>query len=455
MAQPFPEELPKPLRLASIAATRFGYGARPGELESIAGDPLGWLLAQLEDTGIPSPHLADQPDGAAVVSGFIEARAAGRDAIRTYRRASRKQSRAEALAHTAEALSTPAPFRERLVRFWCNHFTVSALSPKVYPLVHAFERDAIRPFVTGSFAAMLTGVMKHPAMLLFFDNQKSIGPYSVAGLNGAGGLNENLAREILELHTLGDSAAYTQGDVHELSKILTGWSIAGGGEDGSGGFKFRENWHQPNKKYLLGKTYPEAGVLEGEAALDALSRQESTAHHLARKMARYFVADEPSSSLISDMVAGYATQGNSLKGMAEGMLRSSDAWEPVQRKVKTPEDLVFSTARALYLGADKAGIVLRSLVVLGQVPKHAPSPAGWSDLTAAWLSPQQLMERIEWGAAAARRGARGLGDLPIADLAFAVLGSQLTASTYRRLSVTRDTGQALALLFAAPEFQRR
>lgn len=459
MALPYPETVDPALRDAAIAATRFGYGARPGELRVIASDPRGWLLSQLDAPALPS-RFADLPKSNDIIAGFLSVRDAGAEARRAYRRRTVAGVKQEALAHTAHALETDAPFQERLIRFLANHFTISAQNPRGLPLTYIHEREAIRPNAMGALSRLLTESVRHPAMLLFYDNVRSIGPYSEVGLSRERGMNENLAREVLELHTLGTGAEIDQGDVMALAKMLTGWSIAGPKETNPGTFTFRPRWHEPNAKMLLNRLYPEAGVLEAEAALDTLSRQERTVRNIAAKMARHFVDDDPPGELIADMLQGFVSGGNSIAGMAKGMVQSRSAWRPAQFKVKTPEDLVLSTARALGMGAEAAAPALRSMRVLGQPQKSPPSPAGWPDRAEAWLAPQQLLERVEWGAAMAYRAARGAksggaNEMPISDHALAILGPLLSQATHRRLTVTADRPQALALLLAAPEFQRR
>lgn len=462
MALPYPETVDPALRDAAIAATRFGYGPRPGELRAIASDPRGWLLAQLEATTVPA-RFATLPKSTDIISGVLSVQEAGASARRAHRRQTIAGVNQEALAHTAHALETTAPFQERLIRFLTNHFTISARSPEGLPLTFVHEREAIRPNAMGAFSRLLTESVRHPAMLLFHDNARSIGPFSEVGLSRSQGMNETLAREVLALYTLGTGDEIDQRDVVALAKMLTGWSIAGPQEASPGTFVFRPRWHEPNAKMLFNRRYPQAGVLEAEAALDTLSRQERTVRNIAMKMARHFVEDDPPGELIADMLDGFVTGGNSIAGMARGMVQSRSAWRLGQLKVKTPEDLVLSTARALGMGAEAAAPALRSMRVLGQAPKAPPSPAGWPDRAQAWLAPRQLLERVEWGAAMAHRAARGDGvgmagginGGPISDHALAILGPILSQATHRRLTVTADRSQALALLLASPEFQRR
>jgi uncharacterized protein (DUF1800 family) len=455
MALPYPETVDPALRDAAIAATRFGYGARPGELRLIATDPRGWLLSQLQAPTIPARFDA-LPHSAPLIAGFMSTRQAGAEARRAYRRETVAGVSREALVHTAHAIETDAPFLERLIRFLGNHFTISIRDPKGAPLAFAHEREAIRPHAVGMLSRLMTETVRHPAMILYHDNELSIGPFSEAGLNGARGLSVKLARAVLERHALGPGAEVSRGDVNALAKMFTGWSIAAPNEPNPGTFVFRPQWHEPNAKMMLNRRYPDAGVLEAEAAMESLSRQERAVRNLATKMARHFVDDEPPGELIGDMLDGFVRDGNTIAGMARGMIESSASWRAGRFKVKTPEDLVLSTARALGLGADQAAPVLRSMRILGQPPKAPPSSEGWPDRAAAWLAPQQLLERVEWSAAMANRAARrGMSDIAASDLGLSVLGPRLRQATHRRLVVTADRTQALALLLAAPEFQGR
>ena len=213
-----------------------------------------------------------------------------------------KTYRAEALARLQRATLAECGFGERLVAFWSNHFCVSANKGGLARMwAGSFEREAIRPHVFGRFGDMLKAVEQHPAMLFFLDNQQSLGPDSRAGLNRKRGLNENLAREILELHTLGVDGRYSQDDVTSLARIITGWTYAGRqGQLGTpGSFVFNANAHQPGAQRLLGKVYENNVVAQGEAALADIARHPATAKFIASKFARHFVADDPPPALVA------------------------------------------------------------------------------------------------------------------------------------------------------------
>lgn len=455
MARPYPDTFPPRLRTAAIAAWRFGYGARPGELARISDDPRGWLLAQLEPDAVPAFPFPDFPDSAGDAAALIAAEAEGPPALARLRRSRAERLEVEARAHTALALSTEAPFRERLVRFLANHFTLSMRDPRLFLLAFAFEREVIRPRLTGSFVQMLTAAARHPAMLIRHDNVRSIGPYSDAGLHGAADLRDGLARAILTRYAGGGAAQPDAKDVRALAMMLTGWSVAGPEEANAGRFVFREEWHQPQPKYFLRRNYPEAGALEAEAAIDTLARRGETARALAVAMARHFVADDPPPSLIASMVGGFRENGTDILGMARAMVRSDAAWRRLPERVKPPEELAISAFRALGYGAEASMPALAAMRVLGQDPKHAPPENGWPQTSAAWAAPQQILDRIDWGLGLAREAAARLGEVPVPDAALDMLGPWLRPVTHRRLTVTADRAEALGLLFAAPEFQRR
>jgi uncharacterized protein (DUF1800 family) len=244
---------------AVIATARFGLGAAPGEITAAARDPRGWLIAQLVPATGPDFNAAGLPDSATAASDFFALR---EDMTREARNAFRERMRAHYVAEIAarqrHQARTGHSFRERLVLFWSNHFTVATRRPVLEGLAGSFEREAIHPHVTGRFRDLLGAVARHPAMLVYLDNARSIGPLSMLGRGRGRGLNENLARELMELHTLGVDGGYRQADVTELARVLTGWSV-----DRRGRFRFRGRTHEPGTKLVLGRPYAEEGVRRG------------------------------------------------------------------------------------------------------------------------------------------------------------------------------------------------
>src|SRR5579883_443160 len=245
------------LKAAAIAANRFGFGAKPGELGDIAPDPRSWLKAQLAR---PTQRAVEMRSPSKLAA-FFQAQKEKKTDIelaKMFKQQLREDFKAEAAQRTIAAAASPTPFLERLTQFWSNHFTVSIQRPVVIPVAIGFENEAVRPHVMGRFRDMLRAVAQHPAMLLYLDNAVSVGPDSLAGRIKDKGLNENLARELLELHTVGVDGGYTQGDVTEFAKILTGWSINRAGEGEPGTFRWRPMIHEPGEKSLLGKRYNQA-----------------------------------------------------------------------------------------------------------------------------------------------------------------------------------------------------
>jgi len=469
----------------AIAVNRFGLGARPGELERI-GQPREWLRGQLaggapllDDPALPSAR--DVLTGAAALllerTAPRESAATGAgDAAAASQRARQQQLAnrlpryyrpiyvTDARARLLSAVSTERPFVERLVQFWSNHFAVSVDKVAVLGLAGALEREAIRPHVLGRFSELLLAVEKHPAMQLFLDNQSSVGPNSMfarrAGQRSREvGLNENLAREILELHTLGVDGGYTQADVTSLARVLTGWSINGvrgalrrldAGPPGE--FVFRPLVHEPGGQTVLGRRYAQEGVGQGEAVLRDLAAASATARHLATKLARHFVADEPPASLVQRLAGEFTRNGGDLAAVYRALIDAPEPWATATPKFKTPNDYVLSIYRGLDLPVPEGQQALSAFELLGQRQFSPGSPAGWPDRSVDWDGSAALLKRIEFADAMARR----LGTTRDASaLAPQLLGAVLSDDTRQSIARAANGVQALTLLLTAPEFMRR
>ena len=414
-----------PLDKAFIAANRFGLGSRPGQLRAVRGDPRGWLLAQLEGPRSLPGELKDLSSAASRVAEFLKARKQKGDLAARVRRSFREDYMREAGLRSLAAIRSETPFIERLVAFWSNHFSVSVRKPVVAGIAGAYEREAIRPHVTGRFADMLRAVAKHPAMLLYLDNARSFGPNSRAGRRLNKGLNENLAREILELHSLGVDGGYAQDDVWNLAMILTGWSLARPGKDG--------------------------GLAEGEAALGDLARHPATARHIAAKLARHFIADDPPEPAVARLAQVFAETDGDLAAVTQALVLLDEPWEASLAKLKAPQDLVVSTLRATGFEDETKKLVV-ALRLLGQAPWSAPSPAGWPDRAEDWASPDALLKRIEFATAVAAR----VGDrLDPRTLSQETIGAIAERDTMTAISRAPSRGDGLTLLLASAEFQRR
>ena len=333
-----------------IAANRFGLGARPGELSRIDGNHRGWLLDQLQGPSRLQEDIGDLPDTASVLVEVQQIREMRREAkqaetdkpspdiVQKFGALVRRHYLSQTNARFRAATETDYPFHERLVHFWSNHFAVSADKQPVSALAGLFENEAIRSNLGGKFYDLLVAVEKHPAMIIYLDNQRSSGPNSSLGQHANRrrrdqqfGLNENLAREILELHTLGVDGGYTQQDVTSFAKVIAGWSIGGGRgrfPDGvPGTFLFRNDIHEPGKQTILNQTYKDSGLRQGEAVLRDLATDESTAGHLATKLVRHFVADDPPANLVSKITQVFLDSGGDLPTVHAALVESSEAWQ--------------------------------------------------------------------------------------------------------------------------------
>ena len=472
--------------LRVIAANRFGLGARPGELAAIGGSGRDWLRAQLDG---PAPAIAADglQSSAAILGRIYDLRrairaermsvgdgvggpggraadsAAAIGALEKLPQLIRPIYVAEAAARFRASVATERPFVERLTHFWANHFAVSADKSVLPALAGAYEREAIRPYVLGNFNDMLLATQRHPAMLLYLDNQMSMGPDSRAARNIARrnparktGINENLARETLELHTVGVDGGYTQADVTALSQVLTGWSIAGpaGWRSGAqpGTFMFRAAMHQPGSRVVMGKRYPDTGYDQGVAVLRDLASRPATARLIAAKLARHFIADDPPPGAVERIAAAFSRSGGDLPAVYRALIDSPEAWERPAAKYKTPSDFIVSSFRGLELpvSADKPPVGLFQL--LGQRIWTPGSPAGWPDRGADWNGASGLLQRIEWADAVGQRVGPTRNAM---ELAPQLLGGVLSAGTREAIAHAESAAQAIVLLLASPEFMRR
>ncbi len=366
-----------------------------------------------------------------------------------------KYFRAEATARIAKAVAAQVGFVERLVAFWSNHFAVSVAKSNIgRAAAGAFEREAIRPYVTGRFTDMVRAVEQHPVMLNFLDNAQSIGPNSKAGRNRKAGLNENLAREILELHTMGVGSGYTQNDVTELAKIITGWTIVGreGKLGEPGAFAFNPNAHEPGPATVLGRVYDHGGVAQGEAALADIARQGAVATHIARKFARHFVADNPDPALVARLAKAFHDSDADLGALARALVTDDAAWNAPATKLRNPWEVAIAAYRAFNRPATDPGPILNTMNLMGMPIWQPGGPNGFSDDSATWASPEGMKMRLELSAQFARQTKDAP---PPAQMIDEILGP--TVSTPTREAVTRAESreQAFALLIMSPEFQRR
>lgn len=361
--------------------------------------------------------------------------------------------RAEASARWTAAVEARTGLAERMVWFWSNHFCVSVAKGQIIRvLAGAYEREAIRPHVFGRFADLLRAVEQHPAMLIYLDNRQSIGPNSRAGARRGRGLNENLAREILELHTLGVNSGYKQADVTALAKIMTGWTVVGiNDEDGDlGEFRFNSNRHEPGPQIVLGKTYREEGVRQGERVLDDIARHPATAKFIANKLVRHFYSDMPTAALVQNIADIFLKTEGDLAQVTRALVDANEAQSMLPEKLRSPQEFLVAAMRATGV-RPPVPQMLNSLTALGQ-PLWAPAgPNGFPDVQNHWANPEGIKVRLETAAALARQEKNVQSPVDILD---AVL-PQASDETRQAVARAESRVQGIALLLMSPEFQRR
>jgi uncharacterized protein (DUF1800 family) len=422
------------------ALVRFGLGS--GGAEPPPANPSAWLLDQLRHPD--TPPAGPTPTTAEGLAALREDR---QDKLTPGQSRSRALYRAQGLAAMARAVTNRSPFRERLVWFWTNHFTISLRHGGCAAVAGAFVEEAIRPNVTGRFEDMLLAVMRHPAMLIYLDNAGSVGPNSMGGLRAHRGLNENLARECMELHTVSPAAGYSQADVTSFARILTGWSIELKQEPL--GFVFRPRIHEPGEQTLMGHGFPD-GEQGGIDALRFLANHPSTHRFLSTKLVCHFVADTPPPAAVRRIEGILRDTRGDLAAAAAGIVGLPEAWAP-GAKLRTPRDLMVASFRALEVPPDPAPPYLGILAGLGQPLWTAPAPNGWSDVAADWSGPEAMMRRIDWAFGVSGR----IGDRDPAAIAEASLGPLVRPATQLAMAHAPSRREAMTLLLTSPEFQRR
>jgi uncharacterized protein (DUF1800 family) len=459
----------------AIAAHRFGLGARPGEIARASANPRAWLLDQISGPApTPAAPTGGYPDAGKLVSEEEDYKAekAANKGVRQERKEAKEKGQplpkggtipnirkqtymAEMEARLALGCTTDKPFAERLVRFWSNHFTVSIAKKKTMVFIGDYEREAIRPYIAGTFEDMLFAVCMHPAMQIYLDNWRSIGPDSQVGAKGGKhGLNENLGRELMELYTLGVDGGYSQADVIAMAKLLTGWSIYDGHANG---FGFFQEKHEPGPIALRGKTYP-AGWDGSVAAIKDLAHDPATARHIAKKFATHFIADNPPADSVARLEKVFIDTRGNLHALSEAVVKDAAAWRPELQKFRTPVEYVTAARRLMGWNNDSGRgegdmrRMLGAVKMMGEVPFEAPSPKGWPDNADAWNGSDALLARVQW--------AKEFGDhLPqtfnVGTMAGDGLGPLLSDNTKSVMAKASSKGEAVALLLASPEFQRR
>lgn len=447
---------------ATVSAIRFGYG--PGGRD-VPGDG-ATHLARLGrgDRMVRRYPTPDLKQAIAAGETYRKARKVARDGgdQRAKRQAQLRLGEmfgSAMMAGFARIAETDDPMRERLVWFWADHFTAVPNNPAIRAAAPDYIDSGIRPHVTGRFSDMLKAVVTHPLMLIYLDQIASVGPNSVAGRRRGRGLNENLAREVLELHTLGVDGPYTQADVTELAKLFTGLS----GSQGKG-FVFRQGMAEPGAETVLGQRYGggRPSLEPIEAVLEDLAVHPATAAHVARKLAVHFVSDDPEPALVSAIETAWIDTGGDLMAVTEALLAHPAAWDAPLTKVRQPFDFFGTTLTALGVSGDELMSVpvrdarrnfANPLRDMGQPFMTAPGPDGWPEAAAYWITPLGLANRIVWALGAARHVSGRMGD-PLGFVTHA-LGDAASDNLRWAVGVAETRDEALALVLASPEFNRR
>src|SRR5215218_1558752 len=472
---------------AALALHRFGMGPRPGSIAAIEADPRGALLAELDRPAISELAAANLPSSAkayrAVTDAFAKRQA--KAIIAKKEQDAKRQQMAEASAmmeaaapntgemaakmaaeavpdpgrpiyleeariRTAAAFAAEIGFVERLVWFWSNHFCVSA--DKIRSMSGAYEREAIRPHVLGRFSDLLLAAEGHPAMLFYLDQTVSMGANSIAGINRSRGLNENIAREIMELHTLGVRAGYTQDDVISFANVLTGWTLVPPGDnpEHGGEFTFNPRLHEPGGQTVLGKRYEQEDAEQGRAVLRDLAAHPATATHVATKLARHFVADEPPPVLIEQMAKTFRDTEGDLKQVAIAMVSSDEAWRGPPSKLKRPSEWGVGMVRATGITTVDPVRFTGGQELLGEGLWRPSAPKGYPDDEASWID--GIGRRLDIANNFAERLAGTADPQAIIEDVFA---SEISPEVKQAVGRAESRQQALALLFMSTDFQRR
>lgn len=477
---------------AAIAFSRFGLGITPRGLGAASGEAREALLAELKSPSTLSMSLSDvqrdlgfssalppTPELLTQLAAYNRARKERRE-LKAQNQTSAPDTPSMAAPDMAGKPDKPAPppmddqrlpqavnfaevaarlkvwgdarigFHERLVMFWANHFAVSVdKGLPVRVLAGAYEREAIRPYITGRFRDLLLAAERHPAMQVYLDNDASIGPNARANRNGKRGLNENLAREILELHTLGVNGGYTQADVTRFAKVITGWGINRNGQ--GDGFRFNPNAHEPGPQTILGKTYADDGERQGIRVLEDLARHPATAKHIATKLVRHFVSDQPPAALVERLSQRFLETDGDLSAVYATLIAAEESWSAPRAKLRTPQEYVIASLRALDTPVQPQRF-LQTLRVLGQPLWQPPGPNGFSDLASVWATPEGLNNRLDLAYQLSERLAEKTDPRVFAEER---LKGLISETTRRSVALAETRPQGLALVLLSPEFMRR
>ena len=450
----------------TLAAIRFGYGL-PLPAGAVV-EPVAMLR------GLQAPdQMASRFPGVTTAQAMALVREF-EIALKARRRSETKATQADvraalrdveltaeqgARATIARAIASPDGLRERLVQFWSDHFTVARRASQFHTLPSAFADEAIRPNLAGPFAAMLTAAALHPGMLKYLDQASSVGPGSRAGQRDKRGLNENLAREILELHTLGVGAGYDQTDVREFAELLTGLGVD------AEGFRFYPQRAEPGAETVLEQSYGGPGPADLapiRAVLADLAVRPETARHISGKLVTHFLSDTPDPADIAALQSVWLDSGGDLGAVTGALLALPAAWSPDRQKIRQPFDLVVAGLRALGVTPEAVvamdvqpfrKLVLMPLASMGQPWQSPRGPDGWPESAEDWITPQGLGARLAWAMTAPAGLVRPLPD-PRALVASA-LGDAASEALVISAGRAENRRDGVGLILASPDFNRR
>jgi uncharacterized protein (DUF1800 family) len=449
------------------ATSRFGYGPTPALVAEIAtaGNARHWSLRQIDVAHAASQNPADIPEWAKraglplaeIFPDFLkerEARKAGQEKLQKTQeggpvgrgnapfsaRVARDSAAWRLLACSSPDLENPV--LARMTEFWFNHLNVFSGKGPVRPFVGNYVLDVIRKHALGKYEDLLLASARHPAMLFYLDQAQSVAEGRRGHRGNASGLNENYARELLELHTLGVDGGYTQTDVRELARIMTGWTVAPQRDDG---FRFDAQTHADGEKRLLGTVFTPRGVQEGEAAIRMLARHSATARRIAGRMASFFVSDQPSPALVKRLAQSFTESGGDIRTVLRTLVSLPEFWQSNQQLIKTPFDFACSSLAALggIRSPGQAAPALSYLAQAGQPVNGWQTPDGYKTDMATWLSPEALIQRTDFALAI---GARS--HAPSFLLGF------LSAQSRQRIA-QEASGLRAGLMLSTPEFMRK
>ena len=452
---------------------RLSFGPRPGDIETVKSKGIeAYIQSQLNPDSIAQPQSLTQQLASLETlrmspveimreygqnPGKKQSQQPNREMLMAVRQQRRKVLEQAVDGRLLQAIASNRQLEEVMTDFWYNHFNVFSNKGRDRFLVGSYEEQAIRPHVLGKFRSLLEATAKHPAMLFYLDNWQNTAPNSPGVRGRYKGLNENYARELMELHTLGVNGGYTQQDVITLARILTGWGFPGSrqGSADQSGFYFDPNRHDSSDKVFLGQTIKGGGIEEGEKALDILARHPATARHISYQLAQYFVADDPPTSLVDQLAKKFQDTDGDIRAVLNTLFHSSEFLNPkyYNAKFKTPYQYVVSALRATDTKVQDVRPVAGVLRQMGMPLYGCQTPDGYKNTEETWLSPDAMLRRLTLTTALASGRFSGASPVDAQQLT-KTLGNSLSSKTMQVIASNSEQMKA-ALMLGSPEFMRR